>query len=265
MALFFGILGATLIAASADAAASSSHGGGSQSGGDRGFCRFPVPAAVGGGFAWYGPPFYMTIGPQGPMVITPTMPGMVPVVVAPAAGAAPMPAPVARPARVVPVRARRSDPAKAEQLVTIGDRLFRAGNVKKASERFEQAARAAPDAASPRVRLAQVALVRNQFSEAAQQLRDAVAADPTWLTRAPNIESLYAEPADFQRQISKLESRVLTEPGDRDAWLVLGAQLFLSGQTRRSSDVFLRLTDRKPDPALAAFLEASTPMDRGEK
>jgi tetratricopeptide (TPR) repeat protein len=161
--------------------------------------------------------------------------------------------PVARPAR--------SDPAKAAQLVTIGDRLFRAGNTKRAAERYEQAARAAPDLAAPRVRLAQVALVRGQFREAADYFREAVAAEPDWLAHARDIQGVYAEPADFHRQIAKLESRVLAEPGDRDAWLVLGAELYLSGQTRRAADVFLRLSDRRPDPALAAFLDATKPED----
>ena len=58
---------------------------------------------------------------------------------------------------------------------------------------------------------------------------------------------------------------MLAEPGDRDAWLVLGAELFLSGQTHRAADIFLRLTDRKPDPALAAFLDAATPATAPER
>src|SRR4029077_19698452 len=103
----------------------------------------------------------------------------------------------------------------------------------------------------------QVALVRGQFAESAQQIRAALTADPHWLSNAPDIQTIYAEPADFNRQISRLESRVLVEPSDRDAWLVLGAELYLSGQTRRAPDILVRLSDRKPDPALAAFLDAS--------
>ena len=45
--------------------------------------------------------------------------------------------------------------------------------------------------------------------------------------------------------------------GDRDARLVLGAQLYLSGRTERAAEVLRDLTDRKPDPTLAAFLNAS--------
>ena len=98
------------------------------------------------------------------------------------------------------------------------------------------------------------------YSQAAERFREAIAAQPDFLAHAPDIMAIYAEPADFRKQLSRLESRVLAEPGDRDAWLVLGAQLFLSGQTKRAADVFTRLTDRRPDPTLAAFLEASTPL-----
>lgn len=221
--------------------------------------RPPIPLGFGNGFGWYGAPFYMTIGPSGPVVITPAWVTPAPVVVVDrglVGGPVPAFAPVARPAAAARA-VKRPDPAKSRELVTIGDRLFRAGNHVRAAERYDQAARADPDSAAPRVRQAQVALVRGRFAEAAARYREATAVEPGWLTNAPNIQAIFAEPADFQRQIARLESRVLVEPGDRDAWLVLGAELFLSGQTRRAGDVFLRLTDRKPDPALAAFLDAS--------
>jgi hypothetical protein len=188
--------------------------------------------------------------PQADPLAPPLVPNLAPR--APALGRAPAPIPAPGPARV-----RRGDGAKARQLVTIGDRLFRAGNLRKAAERYEQARRADPDAALPRVHLAQVALVRGQFAEAAALLREAVDAEPGWVTNARDIQSVYAEPDDFARQIRRLESRVTSEPADRDAWFVLGVELYLSGQTRRAADVFVRLTDRKPDSALASFLAAT--------
>jgi thioredoxin-like negative regulator of GroEL len=141
----------------------------------------------------------------------------------------------------------------------LGDRLFRAGNLKKAEERYQQAVRAAADQAAPYLRLAQVALARGQYAAAANRLRDAETAQPGWILSSVDIQKIYGEPAEFSRQISRLESHVQTHPDDRDAWLVLGAEWFLSGRTTRASDVFLRLNDphRKPDVALAAFLEAS--------
>jgi cytochrome c-type biogenesis protein CcmH/NrfG len=155
--------------------------------------------------------------------------------------------------------ASRRDPARAAQLLTVGDRLFRGTNIKKAEERYLQAARLDPQSATPLVRLAQVALVREHYSEASQRLREAETAQPGWIVNAPDIQAVYGEPTDFARHLARLETYLQVHPEDRDAWLVLGAEWFLSGRTSRAGDVFQRLNDprRKPDVALAAFLRAS--------
>ncbi len=113
--------------------------------------------------------------------------------------------------------------------MTFGDRLFRAGNLKKADERYHQALKAASNRAAPYLRLAQVALTRGNYAEAANRLREAETAEPGWLRTAADIQALYAEPADFAKQVSRLESHLQAHPDDRDAWLVLGAEWFLSG------------------------------------
>ena len=84
-----------------------------------------------------------------------------------------------------PSRPNRKDAARAEQLVVVGDRLFRGNNIKKAEERYLQAARLDPSSAAPLVRLAQIALVRDQFAEAARRLREAETAQPGWIATAP--------------------------------------------------------------------------------
>jgi hypothetical protein len=124
--------------------------------------------------------------------------------------------------------------------------------------------RTAPDLAAPRVRLAQIAIVRGNYSDAALRLREAETAEPGWIVNAPDIQSIFGEPTDFTRHIARLESHVQTHPDDRDAWLVLGAEWFLSGRTARAADVFKRLNDpaRKSDVALAAFLDASNQAAR---
>jgi hypothetical protein len=156
-------------------------------------------------------------------------------------------------------KARPSDPVRSAQLTTLGDRLFRAGNLKKSEERYLQALRVAPDLAAPRVRLAQVALARGHFADAATRLREAETAQPGWIINAPDIQTIYGEPTEFARSLARLESYLQAHPDDRDGWLVLGAQLFLSGRTTKAADVFKRLDDpnRKSDVALAAFLDAS--------
>lgn len=227
----------------------------------------------GSGWASYGYPYYETVGPDGmPVVYVPPRIGGLPyygppfvpapMIVGPTL-AGPLPSPRLLPMQpAVAPAPKKPDPARASRLVTYGDRLFRAGNVHRAAERYEQAARTDPGSAVPRVRLAQVAIVRAQFSEAANQFREAQATEPGWLAKANDIQSIYGEPADFAKQIAKLESHLQANPHDRDAWFVLGAQWYLSGRTSKAADVFLRLSDRRPDPTLAAFLVASQPDDR---
>jgi tetratricopeptide (TPR) repeat protein len=156
-------------------------------------------------------------------------------------------------------RVRPSNPARAKELVEIGDRSFRTGNIKRAEDKYNLAAKADPSAPAPHVHLAQVSLARGDYAAAADHLRDAitVASDPSWLLHAPDIQSTFAEPADFAKQLARLESHLQASPNDRDAWFVLGAECYLSGRSKQASDVFQRLTDRRPDEALSAFLDAS--------
>ena len=230
------------------------HGGhlGGGFGGGGGFGFFGG-FGVGGGFGYvYSPVFVMGPG----MFLTPPM-------MMPAGPLMPPPMPGFLPpdlqANMRPARLRNADPTRAGQLITLGDRLFRAGNLKKSEERYMQAMRTAPDLAAPRVRLAQIAIARGNYADAATRLREAETAEPGWVITAPDIQAIYGEPTEFTRQIAKLESYVQTHPDDRDAWLVLGAEWFLAGRTAKAADVFRRLNDpaRRPDVALAAFLDAS--------
>ncbi|MFI5459212.1 MAG: tetratricopeptide repeat protein [Isosphaerales bacterium] len=246
------------------------HGGGGHRGGGGPRGQFGPQGSFymgfgGGGFYYpYSP--ILVIGPGGflppfPAMMPPFMPMRGPLLPPPLPGMiAPQPGANLRPAKL-----KRGDPVRAGQLITIGDRLFRAGNLKKAEERYQQSMRAAPDLAAPRIRLAQVALARGNYAEAANRLREAETAEPGWIITAPDIQSIYGEPAEFSRSLSRLESYLQVHPDDRDAWLVLGAQWFLTGRTAKAADVFKRLDDpkRKPDVALAAFLDASN--QAGEK
>ena len=213
---------------------------------------------VSGGFGLgYGIPYYAMAGPNGvstyvpPLLFMgpggfPGMPGFNPIPVAIGRG----PVVAARhlrrglAARVLPIRlrTRTSEKTPARRLrLTHGDRLFRVGNLKKAEERYQQAARLDSDSAAPGCRLAKVALVREQYAEAANRIREAEAAQPGWIVTAPDIQAIYAEPADFaHRHLARLESYLQIHPDDRDAWLVLGAQFYLSGRTGRAADVFQR-------------------------
>jgi Tetratricopeptide repeat len=231
------------------------HNGGGRHGGNGTF-----PVFVGGGGFFFGVSPVLVMGPgsflppmtwMGPSFLparAPLMPPPPPGFLGPNGGIVGNKA-IAKP----------SDPARSAQLTTLGDRLFRAGNLKKSEERYLQAMRAAPDLAAPRVRLAQVALARGHFADAAARFREAETAQPGWIVNAPDIQTIYGEPTEFARTLARLETYLQAHPDDRDGWLVLGAQLFLSGRTTKAADVFKRLDDpnRKSDVALAAFLDAS--------
>jgi hypothetical protein len=229
-----------------------------------------------GGFYYAYPPIFV-IGPAG---FIPPFPAMTPFGVPGPGPLLPPPPPglLAAPqlrGNLRPANFKRGDAVRAGQLITIGDRLFRAGNLKKADERYQQAMRSAPDLAVPRVRLAQLALTRGNYTEAANRLRDAETVEPGWIITAPDIQAIFGEPTEFSRTIARLESYLQVHPDDRDAWLVLGAEWFLTGRTAKAANVFKRLNDpkRKPDVALAAFLDASNqaeerpanPPDRGQE
>ena len=218
-------------------------------------------AVCGGFFSGFGGAFPLVYPPvfvMGPGMFPAPMPMMMPpgpLMPPPLPGMLPP----ALEANVRPARMKNADPARAGQLLTVGDRLLRAGNLKKAEERYLQALRTAPDLAAPRLRLAQVAMAHGNYAEAANRLRQAETAEPGWVINAADVQAIFGEPTEFTRHIARLESHLQTHPDDRDGWLLLGAEWFLSGRTARAADVFKRLNDpaRKPDVALAAFLDAS--------
>jgi tetratricopeptide (TPR) repeat protein len=240
------------------------HGGGGHEGGGHPMGHGPMGYGYGLGVGGFVPPLMpMFVGV--PLILPVAMP-MPPLGVIPVRGGMmnapnlppPPPgfAPVARMARrPLP----RRDPERAARLTVIGDRLFRAGNLKHAFERYQQAVQADPDSASPRARLAQVALARGHYRAAADRLREAELAEPGWIPKAADIQALYREPTDFARDLARLETHLQVHPEDRDGWLVLGAEWFLSGRTTKAAQVFRRLEDpnHRSDVALQAFLDAS--------
>lgn len=160
----------------------------------------------------------------------------------------------------------RSRAGRVEELVGMGDRSFRIGNLRRAEERYQQALKADTEAPDPRIRLAQVSLVRGDYNRASTHFRDAVLStqSPGWLLQPRDVQAMFNEPGDFARQLAQLESHLQAYPQDRNAWFVLGVEQHLSGRPGQAHDTFLRLTDRPADPALSAFLDATTIARRSE-
>ena len=209
---------------------------------------------------WIYPP--IIVGPPIPVPYPVPYPYPVPVSEPPGWGfgqgdplAFPAPQPAVR--RVRTVRRLVVNQERADERLLVGDRLFRAGNLSRAVERYEQAADADPTSGEPLVRLAQVAVAREDYGEAANRLREAQATEPGWMLNAEDVQNLFGDPVDFAATLKAIEAHIRANPNDRNARLVLGAELYLSGRTAEAADVFRKLADRKPDSILAAFLDAS--------
>jgi len=213
----------------------------------------PWPPIAIGPTSWWA--YYPAYQPQPVIQILP-----VPVPVQ-GRGGLMLPMPPRRFAEPVAARPRRSNPARAREQLELGDRSFRGGNTKRAEERYLLALKADPDTPLAHVHLAQVSVVRKDYARAADQIRSATetAQGSAWLANAPDIQAMFAEPGDFTRHLTRIESHFQTHPGDRDAWFVLGVEWYLSGRTQQAADAFRRLSDRRPDQALAAFLDAASP------
>ncbi len=226
------------------------------------------------GYSPYGPYVYspplVVIGPGGLPPVMPILQQQAVPMIGQGGGGLMLPMPPAElfdpnPASAPVARPRRPNANRMRELVEIGDRSFRGGNIRRAEERFLLAIKADPTSPLPHIHVAQVSIVRGDYAAAAKSFRAAIASPegPGWLLTAPDIQRIFAEPADFARRLGKLESHLQAHPTDRDAWFVLGAEWYLSGRTQQAADAFQRIADRKPDEALSAFIDASSPRRRG--
>lgn len=210
----------------------------------------PLIVVAPGGY-FYGPIPGPTIVPAvpTPMVVPPP-------VYVPSAPLIPTPA-ITPPVRlpVMPTALRRPSASRAADLIHLGDRHFRAGDLRRASQRYDQAIAAHPGSGEPRARLAQVELSRGRYREAVDRLRQAQTAEPGWIAFAANARNLYPEPAQYHAMIAKIEAHLQARPMDRDAWTMLGVQWLLSGERQRAADVFLRLSDQPPDALMETLLK----------
>ena len=222
---------------------------------------------MSGGFGLgYGVPYYAMAGPNGvstyvPPILfmgpggLPGMPGFNPIPVAIGRGpAAPPPPPGIWRAGVADQEVnknKRKDPARAVQLTTFGDRLFRAGNLKKAEERYHQALKAASNKAAPYLRLEQVAWSREAITPRPPTgFVMPRPPNPAGCAIAPDVQSLYAEPAEFSRHVTRLESYLQIASRRPRRLAGPGAQWFLSGRTGRPPTSLFASTIRTAGPTL---------------
>jgi len=105
---------------------------------------------------------------------------------------------------------------------------FAAGNYRFAASNYQEATGLAADDASSFFMLAQSQFAMKKFFEAAQSLRAAVRVNPNLVNF--DVLSFYKNAEDFRAQLTALADELRINPLNRDAMLLFGHMLFVSGQ-----------------------------------
>jgi hypothetical protein len=161
-------------------------------------------------------------------------------------------------------RAEKTKQARSQQQMEAGVRLFRAGRFSAAAERFQSAAEASAEA-TPYFLLAHARFASRRYAEAVQSLKRGIEINPDWLMLDFDARALYADPELIVTQLAHLAIEVEANPLDRDRLLLLGFELFVTGQTDRARPILeqvARLSNN--DAHVKPFLDYYAARDPNE-
>jgi hypothetical protein len=130
--------------------------------------------------------------------------------------------------------ARRKRSAEAARLAA---RNFSARNYRNAAVNYQEAAALATDDASALLMLAQSQFALKKYLDAAQSLRGAIRINPNMVDL--DVMSLYGDADDFRQQLTSLADELRVNPLNRDAMLLLGHMLYVSGQKAKAKTILL--------------------------
>ncbi|WP_145253858.1 hypothetical protein [Planctomycetes bacterium Pan216] len=154
---------------------------------------------------------------------------------------------------------RRKNPAQIAQAkqqafrdrsgtyVTSGIRLFKAGVYNRAAERFEEAARLAADDATPHFLRTQSLIATKRYRDAAVALKNGLKLNGDWLDLGFDMRGLYDDQADLASQMADLAAELQANPLDRDALLLLGFELFMTGRKEEARPLLEQVVRLEPD------------------
>jgi len=169
------------------------------------------------------------------------------------------PFPTAIPQQIIPP----STPKAIEnsfQYQTQGDLQFQMLNYYAAGERYRKSMDAARDRADPRVRLAITFAARGRFPEAVDQLKLAVAIDPTVPQTSPSLEDLFgaANLIEKERVKERVAEWTLQDPRDPNRLFLSGVFLYLDGNPNARMVLETATLIAGEQPHLTAFLTQRT-------
>jgi len=135
---------------------------------------------------------------------------------------------------------------------------FLAGNYRFAATNYQEAASLTPDDASVYYMLAQSQFALKRFYDAAQALRAAIRLNPNLV--AFNVLGFYKNGDEFRQQLAALADELRVNPLNRDAMLLLGHMLFVSGRKAEAKTILLECAKLGVDAnVLKPYLDAITP------
>ncbi len=207
------------------------------------------------------PALPVVVNPLPPINLPRQVPAQVPVVAAakPAAGE-----PVGRIAQRAALLRQSNATARgrADILIDAGDKFFADRNYRRASLRYEEAIKAAPDYSRSRFRLAQALAALDEHDRALEEYLLALelvkATDPAY----EKLSQIYGEhQAAFENQLEFISNAALRRPNDGGLLMLVGLTLYFDQQTDRARPFFEQAANMPGNhqPYAKRFLPADPP------
>ncbi|MEM7307368.1 MAG: hypothetical protein AAF682_11890, partial [Planctomycetota bacterium] len=132
---------------------------------------------------------------------------------------------------------RTSLNAAAERYLTLGDRAFREGRFADAAQFYAKAVEFAPDEGVLHLVLSDALFATGDYHYAAYSVRRALELDPALADGIVDKHEFYADPADFDRHLSRAELFLAENPSDSDARLVLALNYLFGNRPAAAVDL----------------------------
>jgi hypothetical protein len=171
------------------------------------------------------------------------------------------PKPAPRKPDVIPPRppAPEENPFdECNRLIELGLQAFAGQEYGKASQRFKQAAKVAPNVARAYFLLSQAYFALGKYPEAVEAIHAGMALKPDWPTERFQPLELYGPNlADYPEHLARLEETVGRNPNDPDLLFLYAHQLWFDGRRDEARLLFQRALPGAADPnVIQRFLRA---------
>jgi tetratricopeptide (TPR) repeat protein len=139
-----------------------------------------------------------------------------------------------------------------------GARQFAAGNYRNAASNYQEAVSLVADDATVQLMLAQSQFAMKRFFDAAQTLRTAIRLNPQLV--GFDVLTFYKDAADFRDQLTALADELRVNPLNKDAMLLFGHMLYVSGRRAEAKTILLESAKLGVDAAiLRPYLDSFVP------